>query len=296
MRRSRPNKVTRTLLRRTPLPKPASNSDKDARGKVLVVGGELAIPGALILAAIAALRAGAGKLQMATCKSIAPMVGVSVPEALVLGLDETGDGTISPKAASRLREYVENADALLIGPGTQGGPSESRFVENVLESNRSTPVILDAGALDTLRHSPKALHHLDCNAVVTPHALEMSRMLDVAAEEVERNPEDTALRAAETFQCIVALKGSRTFIASPDKDLFCYEAGDVGLATSGSGDTLAGVVVGLLARGATPLVATLWAVFLHGEAGNRLARRIGRIGYLARELLDEIPPVMNGIR
>ena len=286
-------RVTRTLLRKAALPKPSSDDDKDSRGRVLVVGGEVMIPGALVLAAIAALRAGAGKLQMATCKSIAPLVGVTVPEALSLGLDEAGDGTISPKSASRLTELVNSADAMLIGPGMKGSPSESRFVENVLSNNESTPVILDAGALDTLRHSRSALHFLNGKSVVTPHALEMARMLDVNESAVRSDPAGVALTASEIFQCVVALKGPRTFIATPDAKLFCYDAGDVGLATSGSGDTLAGVVAGLLARGADPLTATLWAVFLHGEAGNRLARRLGRIGYLARELLDEIPPLMN---
>ena len=95
------------------------------------------------------------------------------------------------------------------------------------------------------------------------------------------------------MNAIVALKGGETYIATPEGELFRYDSGDVGLATSGSGDTLAGVIAGLVARGSSPLEATLWAVFLHGSAGNRLARRIGRVGYLARELLDEIPRVAH---
>jgi NAD(P)H-hydrate repair Nnr-like enzyme with NAD(P)H-hydrate dehydratase domain len=95
------------------------------------------------------------------------------------------------------------------------------------------------------------------------------------------------------LNAVVALKGSKTFIATPNGDLFCYDKGDVGLATSGSGDTLAGIVTGLVARGTGVLDAAMWSVFLHGEAGNRLAKRIGRVGYLARELLDEIPHVLR---
>ena len=133
----------------------------------------------------------------------------------------------------------------------------------------------------------------DGNAVITPHLGEMSRMLSVKPEDISRNPEQRSLDTAAALNAVVVLKGSRTFIASPRGDLSCYESGDVGLATSGSGDTLAGVVAGLVARGTDPLHAALWAVFLHGSAGNRLANRMGRIGYLARELLDEIPPIMN---
>src|SRR5215216_7862159 len=87
-------RVTRTLLEQWPIPAPSSDDDKDARGRVLVVGGEISLPGAVVLAGIAALRAGAGKLQIATCKSIAPLVGIAIPESLCLGLDETQAGTI----------------------------------------------------------------------------------------------------------------------------------------------------------------------------------------------------------
>jgi NAD(P)H-hydrate repair Nnr-like enzyme with NAD(P)H-hydrate dehydratase domain len=121
----------------------------------------------------------------------------------------------------------------------------------------------------------------------------MSRMLGIDEDEISKHPERLSLDTASSLNAVVALKGARTFIASPEGEIFCYDSGDVGLATSGSGDTLAGVVAGLVARGAEPLHAALWGIFLHGSAGNKLAKRMGRIGYLARELLDEIPPIMN---
>lgn len=296
-RRNKPQaaRVTRALLQEWPLPTPRGDEDKDARGSILVVGGEVSLPGAVVLAGIAALRAGAGKLQIATCRSIAPLVGIAVPESLSLGLDETPEGTISATSAPELSDLVAKADALLIGPGMKGNDDERKFVSSLIDMRESAPIILDAGALDALTDSPSALNHFGDNAVITPHAGEMSRITGKSEQEIEANPEETAVDAASTLNAIVVLKGSRTFIASPNGDLFCYDAGDVGLATSGSGDTLAGVIAGLVARGAMPLQASLWGVFLHGSAGNRLAKRIGRIGYLARELLDEIPPIMNRV-
>lgn len=282
-------KVTRSLLRRSPVPSPSSDDDKDERGKVLVVGGEITLPGAVVLAGIAALRAGAGKLQIATCRSIAPLVGVAVPESLSLGLEETREGTIASSAAPSLAPLIEDADALLIGPGMKGGDDELRFVRNLLAISSRATVILDAGALYCLSKDPALLARFDGRAILTPHAKEMARILGVDASKVTADAGTVALEAAQSLRAVVALKGSRTFIATPEGELFCYSLGDVGLATSGSGDTLAGVVAGLAARGSSPLHAALWAVFLHGSAGNRLARRIGRIGYLARELLDEIP-------
>jgi hydroxyethylthiazole kinase-like uncharacterized protein yjeF len=286
-------RVTRGLLQQWPLPRASGDDDKEARGSVLVVGGEVSLPGAVVLAGIAALRAGAGKLQIATCRSIAPFVGVTVPESLSLGLDETKAGNISVDAVRQLRPLIDNTDAILVGPGMAGNEDERRFVIDLIDACTNVPAVLDAGALNALADFPTALHKFGGNVVITPHAGEMARITETQPQHVTDNPEETAVEVSLTLNVVVALKGSRTFIASPDGNLFCYDAGDVGLATSGSGDTLAGVVAGLLARSATPLHAALWGVFLHGSAGNRLARRIGRIGYLARELLDEIPPIMN---
>ena len=289
-------RVTRQLLERAPIRSPSSNDDKEERGRVLVVGGALSLPGAVVLAGIAALRAGAGKLQIATCKSIAPLVGISVPESLSLGLDETKDGVISADAASALSPLVQGTDVLLIGPGMNGTDEEKQFVKSVLRASTNIPVILDAGALQILEDDPAALRELEGNAVITPHAREMARITGIDAREVTANAERVAREAAKSLNAVVALKGSETFVATPDGDLFRYDKGDVGLATSGSGDALAGVVAGLVAGGASLLNATLWAVFLHGEAGNRLANKIGRVGYLARELLDEIPHAARAVR
>jgi ADP-dependent NAD(P)H-hydrate dehydratase len=273
---------------------PGSDEDKEARGRALIIGGEAALPGAIILAGIAALRAGAGKLQLATCRSIAPHVGAAVPESLSISLDETAAGTIHPSAAGALADIARKADAVLIGPGTRGSDDNTSFVRHLLKEMGTTPVILDAGALDALNKFPDSLHPFDGNAILTPHAGEMSRVIGISESEVTDNAPVIAVEAAQSLGAVVALKGARTFIASPGGNLLCYESGDVGLATSGSGDTLAGIAAGLLARGAEPLQCAAWAVFLHGAAGNALAKRMGRIGYLARELLDEIPPIMNG--
>ena len=285
-------KITRALLRRLPLPVPGSDDDKEARGRVLVVGGEATLPGAIILAGIAALRAGAGKLQLATVQSISTAIGVAVPESAAIGLREE-KGTIHPSAARALRENVESTNALLIGPGTNPGRSNSRLVQSLLAIPTQASIVLDAAALQVMRDNPDILHRFDGNAVLTPHAAEMSMATGIDEAEVRSDSARVALEAAAAYSAIVALKGATTFIATPSGDLYRYEGGDVGLATSGSGDTLAGIVAGLLDRGADPLTAAAWGVYLHGEAGNVLAKRVGRIGYLARELLDEIPMLLK---
>ena len=285
-------KLTQSVLSHHSLPVPGSDGDKESRGRVLVVGGEASLPGAVILAGTAALRAGAGKLQLASVSSVSTAIGVAVPESMSIGLRET-NGAIHPSAARALREHVAGADALLIGPGTRQRRSNVWLVQSLLDLPTNAAIVLDAAALEVLRENFGALGDHEGNTVLTPHIAEMAMMLSIKEEAVRAGAAHIAVDAAAAFGAVVALKGPTTYIASPAGELFRYEGGDVGLATSGSGDTLAGIVAALLARGAEPLTAALWAVHLHGEAGNVLSQRMGRIGFLARELLDEIPPLMH---
>jgi ADP-dependent NAD(P)H-hydrate dehydratase len=275
------------------LPSLDDSADKDARGRVLIVGGCTENPGGLLLAAEAAVRAGAGKLQLATAGSVAAAVAIAVPEARVFAFPAAGAEGVHPKAAGDLAERADRVDALLIGPGLVDEEAAARLTRGVLKRITKPAVVLDAGGLAALRDEPRALAHLDGRAVLTPHAGEMAQLLDVDRDEVEAGPEAAAQRAVEAFGAVVALKGSETIIAAPDGSLFRYTGGGVGLATSGSGDVLGGIVAGLLARGADPVRAAAWGVYLHGEAGNALARRLGTVGFLARELPGEVPRILH---
>lgn len=287
--------VTRAFLRRIPLPSPDERGDKDARGRVLAVGGSAQTPGAILLAGVAALRAGAGKLQLATVKSAAAALGVAVPESLVVALPETRGGEIAGDAGGgSLTDRAALVDALLLGPGMssdRGAHALLRALAHRLRDEAS--LVLDAAAVTSLRGDDDLLLPLRGRAVLTPHAGEMATLLAMEKEEIEAKPAACALDAASRFGAVVALKGPESWIAEPDGTLYHYGGGSVGLATSGSGDTLAGIVAGLAARGAPPAHAAVWAAYLHGEAGELLARRIGPIGYLARELLDEVPRLMR---
>jgi hydroxyethylthiazole kinase-like uncharacterized protein yjeF len=129
--------------------------------------------------------------------------------------------------------------------------------------------------------------------VATPHSGEMAKFLDVPRDQVDNGPLRAARQAAAALQAVVAMKGASTHVVSPDGEAWFCENGSIGLATSGSGDTLAGILAGLLARGTKPALATIWAVYMHGEAGRRLAMRNGTFGLLAREIPVEIPSIMQ---
>jgi ADP-dependent NAD(P)H-hydrate dehydratase len=281
-------RVTPALLRRWPLPRPSSDSDKEDRGAVLVAGGSREVPGALILSALAALRAGAGKLQVAAPVSVAPTLGTLLMEARVVALPESRDGSLGKSAGRMLRSLDDDSSAVLAGPGMIDTGEAASFIKEYLRGTRDCPLVLDASCVSGLSLSD----HLGNRVVLTPHAGEMASMLDADKKAISRDPAPFAIEVSQKLGAVVVLKGARTFIAA-GSDLFVYDGGDVGLATSGSGDVLSGILAGLLARGVDPLQASVWAVFIHGSAGNALARRIGKIGFLARELLDEIPRAMN---
>lgn len=290
----RPVPVTPALLRRWPLPQPGADADKSDRGVAMVIGGSSEIPGALLLAGVAALRAGAGKLQLAGPHSAASSLAVALPEARVFSLPETSEGYLDRKAAVRAVECAHGADAILVGPGMLNDNAIRGFMDEFGRRVADKQLVIDAVALSALSGSRYRFTE-ETRVVLTPNVGEMAKITGETRAAVEADPRGIAMTVARDLNAVVALKGSETFIATPYGEVFRYSEGEVGLATSGSGDILAGILVGFLARGATLDQAAVWATYLHGAAGNRLKRRIGPIGFLARELSDEIPALMNGL-
>jgi hydroxyethylthiazole kinase-like uncharacterized protein yjeF len=293
---TRPINITPTALRRMPLPLPDEASDKEARGRVLLIGGGRETPGAVILAGVAALRAGAGKLQVATVAGNAPLIAASIPEARVFALPETKAGSFAKSASAKLEKHLGGAQCVCVGPGLLEDGSVVRFVAETLRCCRDVHVVVDAGAIACLGGGARLLHALEGRAVVTPNAEELADIFGETKDKIESAPLEAARRAARDFRAVVVLKGRETFIASPAGEVYVNRAGCVGLATSGSGDVLAGVVAGLIARGTEPLRAAAWGVYLHARAGERLSERVGPLGFLARELPAEIPKLMSELR
>lgn len=272
-------------LRAHPLPRPDHETDKNGRGRVLAVGGSRQVPGGIALTAEGALRAGAGKVRIGTVASLAVPLGLAMPEIGVIALPESAEGEIA--GAEVLTGSLERCDALVAGPAMSDDEAARALLPTLLgRLADGATVVLDAAVLSGLDRP------LARPAILTPHAGEMAGLLGCEAQRVAQAPRDCVIEAAARFGAIVALKGATTLIATPAGELFAYAGGGVGLATAGSGDVMAGIAAGLAARGADPLVAAMWAVWLHGEAGRRCAHQIGPIGFLARELLAEVPALM----
>ena len=281
--------VTPHLLREWPLP--ALQEEKEARGRLLVVGGSRSNPGGVMLAAESALRVGAGKVRIATVESTAVPVAVTLPETWVKGLPETEDGQVAPEAATTVVELGAECDAVVLGPG-MGSLEAARDLASRVLRELHTPVLVDALALAAVTENHGLLGQLAGRSVLSPNWRELSRTLGWEESRVEEDPRESALRLAASTGCCVSAGGPVTWVADPDGRSWRTGVGGPALASSGSGDVKAGIVGGLLARGVEPAQAAVWGAHLHGSAGDRLSATLGPTGFLARELSAQVPTVL----
>ena len=280
-----PELVTPELLRDWRLPDPAGS--KKARGQVVIIGGAGRTPGGVALAGLAALRVGAGHVQLAVAESVAPALAAAFPEVGVIPLPQDPSGTVLGRPAAELcTASAQGADAVLVGPGLDDAPETEELLRGLLpELEASVALTLDAYAIGVLPRLREVLGTRHIPPVLTPNADELGRLLE---RDCEAEVDDIIEAAAAYASCVTA----DAIIASPQGAVWRVPSGHPGLATAGSGDVLAGLVIGLLARGAEPAQAACWGTYLHSTAGERLASAVGGLGFLARELVDQVPPVL----
>lgn len=268
--------IDQNVLDAHPLPDPGDETSKNERGRVLVIGGTEETSGAVILTGLAALRAGAGKLQLATVADAQATIAAAVPEARI----------IAGRESSAAMEAANDVDAVVLGVGLFVGDEAARCRDHLMDEVDPPVLVLDAGGLTGFARPVRA------STVLTPNPGEMEDLVGGPIDD----PADTVATLSARTGATVALRGPETWITAPGAPVFVFRGGHSGLATSGSGDVLSGVVGGLAAQGADPLTAVLHAVVAHGRAGHRAAERIGTVGFLARELLDELPAALDGSR
>ncbi len=289
----KPTPLTSAALKRQPLP-PVEGGDKDSHGQILIIAGSRDVPGAALLVAHGAMRAGAGKLQLAVPDAIAIPLGIAMPEAMVVGLPMARDGGFSRGAIAKLLALAKDADAIVAGPGLCPNPAATRLAGELCALGK--PLVLDAALLHALPTKSGPARRAAIPPILLPHAGEMASLLDCDPARVEGDPlgcgRACACACAEQYDAFVLVKGVASHIVTPDGQAWLYPGGGPGLGISGSGDVLAGIVGGLLARGADRLTALLWGVWLHGEAGKALARKIAPLGFLAREIPGEVPALL----
>jgi NAD(P)H-hydrate epimerase len=272
-----------------PLERPA-DGHKGTFGHALVIAGSGAYEGAGLLAAKAALRAGAGLVTWALPQTVARAMAGRLPEAILAGVADDGDGNWTAASAGRLTQLAESKKSAVIGPGIARFSGDAEWLRQ-LWTDLPIPLVLDADALNILADS-RGLSQWPsrrATAIITPHPGEMARLTGMSVPDIQRDRIGAARTLAVRHGVIVVLKGARTVTALPDGRSFVNPTGNSGMGTGGTGDVLAGLLAGLLAQGLPPEAAAVAGVFLHGEAGDRAAEnRPSPASLLAGDILDAL--------
>lgn len=273
------------------IPRRAAEATKFSAGSVLVAGGSPGLTGAPTMASMAAARAGAGYVTVAVPGSLVAVLAAKLLEVMQVELPER-DGALAPEAADALLERAQRVQALVLGPGLGRAPASLEFARAVA-ARAEVPLVLDADGLNA--HAGEHLGRLrDRRAatVLTPHAGELGRLLEIDSHEVGAHRLRLARQAAGTSGAVVVLKGDDTIIAEPEGRVAISAGGASALATAGTGDVLSGVLAAHLAKGMAPFDAACAAVFVHAAAGRLAAARIGPEGVIASDVIQRLPAVL----
>ena len=278
------------------LPARPVGANKGTFGTALLITGSVNYTGAAVLAGQSAARSGAGLITLASPQTIYPILAAHLAEATYLPLPDEA-GTIAPAAVSLLQETLAKASAVLIGPGLgQAGRVADFLLALLAEKDALPPLVLDADALNILAGRTAWWELLPQDCILTPHPGEMGRLMAQPTAVVQADRLGVARQMAATWGQIVLLKGAHTLIAAPDGRLMVQPFANPALAKAGSGDVLAGLIVGLRAQGLLPFEAAVGGAYLHGLAGEIAAEQLGATAVIAGDLIRFLPEAIKEVR
>jgi NAD(P)H-hydrate epimerase len=282
------------------IPQRRANSHKGDFGRVLVIAGSGQMPGAAALVAKSALRTGAGLVKVIVPKSIRDLVFSLGPEVMVKGVAETKEGTLESSALEEIKEELNWATVLAIGPGLSQNKETTKFIFALLNliagKYKQIRLVVDADALNIIALRPAILPKLKKRTVITPHPGEMARLVKLNIQNIQSNRIEAAQKLAGKYSVNVILKGANTVIAEKGKAVCINLSGNPGMATAGSGDVLTGMIAAFLAQGMEIYNSALAGVYCHGLAGDLVAKLKGKRGMVASDIVEAIPNVLGFIR
>jgi NAD(P)H-hydrate epimerase len=278
------------LLKRRP------NSHKGDFGHVFILAGSTGFTGAGILAGRSSLRAGAGLVTIGVPESLLEVFEKQVVEVMTLGLPETKEGSLSPKALAKINQFLKKAEVLALGPGLSFNPSTQTLVRRIVASC-TLPMVIDADALSALAGHLRLLRETKGERrrtrVITPHPGEMARLIKKPVSYIQANRKKAALDFAKKFGVNIILKGHHSVVASSYGKVYINKSGNPGMATAGSGDCLTGIVAAFLAQGLDCFSAAKYAAFIHGLAGDLAVKEKGELGLIASDIVEKIPEAIK---
>ncbi len=270
-----------------------SDTHKGDYGHLLVIAGSVGKTGAATMACEAALRVGAGLVTLAIPKSLNAIMEVKLTEVMTEPLPETQKQTLSLRAFNPILRLCENKRAVIIGPGI-GTFKETQTLILKLIKTLDIPIILDADGLTALATQLKTLPTTNRSLILTPHPGEMASLIRSTAKEVQEDRIGVTRNFSQSHHVYLVLKGYRTLVATPKGDIFINPTGNPGMASGGTGDVLTGMMGGLICQGFDILPSLQISVFLHGLAGDEMAREIGEKSLVATDIIKKIPRLLQG--
>lgn len=270
------------------LPKRTENSHKGTYGRVLNIAGSFNYTGAAYLSSVSALKVGAGLVTLAAPESIIPTLASLSADVTYYDLEETEFGTICKDALKYLPE-IEHYQTVSIGCGISRDGSTAQFVHALFKDMKKcrVPFVVDADAINAV--STGFFKTVPPNSVITPHPVELSRLLKISVEQIQRDRISYALMASEKMSCITLLKGFETIIATPSGKVYINKSGNSALAKAGMGDVLTGMIAGFSAQGTDLEEAVCLSAYLHGLCGELASKDMTEYGVLASMLINYIP-------
>ncbi|MDU2064197.1 MAG: NAD(P)H-hydrate dehydratase [Sporomusaceae bacterium] len=290
--RIRQNVLTATDMV-TKIPLRYAESHKGDCGWALVLGGSEGYTGAAALTAAGALRAGTGRVTLGVAESIYPILAAKLTEAMVTPLPGGTGAILTPDSLPGIELLAENVSVVAIGPGL-GRTEETLNLVRELVHKVDRPFVIDADALYAVTVDENLFQESPALCVLTPHPGEMAAMTGLSVKEIQENRLTVAKEYAEKWQSIVVLKGAATIIAFPDGELYINSTGNAGMATGGMGDVLTGMIAAFIAQGCSSHEAALLGVYLHGLAGDLVAKS-NPIGMAASDVAEVIPAAIYGL-
>lgn len=273
-----------------------ADSHKKDFGHIFILAGSARFSGAAVLCAGSAMRSGAGLVTLGIPKSINnAVIKIKLKEVMTLPLPETKEQTLSLSAYKKIKDFIEDTDVLVIGPGLGKNNSTYELVRKII-SAINKPIIIDADGLNAL------VGHLDIlklnrqrhlNAILTPHPGEMGRLTGLSTKRVQKDRKNIAKKFANDYNVTVVLKGWRTEVCDYRRHCYTNHTGNPGMATAGSGDVLTGMIAGFLGQDLSAFDAAKYAVYLHGLAGDLAAKEKTQVSLIASDIINKIPEAIK---
>ncbi|MGH7197368.1 MAG: NAD(P)H-hydrate dehydratase [Candidatus Omnitrophota bacterium] len=283
------------LPRKFPLLPRKKRTDKSDYGHVLVLAGSKGLSGAAKLASRAALVSGSGLVTLGVPQSLEGLMARALTEVMPLGLPETKGGALSPSAYGKIAGFIKKRkiNALAVGPGLSQDVRTGSLVRKLVK-NAVVPVVLDADGLNSFRKRVSLLRGRKTSLVLTPHQREFERLFGKPWPENEDARIRLAKKLSRFYDVVLLLKGHRTLVVHGDR-VYVNKTGNPGMAKGGTGDVLTGIIASFIAQGLDPFSAAVWAVTVHGRAGDAAAKVKGQLGLVASDLIDHLPGVLKSL-